>query len=73
MTKFVELVEQYPQNEDIRFAKATDPFRAIGIRRVDGKPFLYIFEDGEPQRMLNRAEITALMLDIDDDWRVSNQ
>ena len=74
MSKFVELVERYPDNDGVRFQKATDT-RAIGVHRIgaDQKPYLYIFEDGEPLRMLSRREITALLIDVDDDWRVSNQ
>jgi hypothetical protein len=73
MSKFVELVEQYPDGK-IRFTKATDPFRQIGPHDPgDGKLYLYIWEDGEPLRMLSKREISALLIDVDDDWRVSNQ
>jgi hypothetical protein len=73
MAKFVDLVEQYPQG-NVRFTKATDPFRQLGPHDPgDGKLYIYIWEDGEPKRMLSRREIAALLIDIDDDWRVSNQ
>lgn len=73
MTKFLDLVEQYPEGK-VGFTKSTDPFRSIKPHDPgDGTQYLYIWEDGEPQRMLSRREITALLLDIDDDWRVSNQ
>ena len=75
MAKFVELVEQYPAG-NVGFTKATDPFRQIRPHAPDqttGKLYLYIWEDGEPKRMLSRKEITALVIDVDDDWRVSNQ
>lgn len=73
MAKFVELVEQYPEG-NVGFTKATDPFRSIRPHDPgDGKLYLYIFEDGGAKRMLSRREITALLIDVDDDWRVSNQ
>lgn len=73
MSKFVDLVEQYPDGK-IRFTKATDPFRQLGVYEdFEGTKYIYIHEDGEPMRMLSRREISALLIDIDDDWRVSNQ
>jgi hypothetical protein len=38
-----------------------------------GRKFIFIYEDGLAVRMLSRREITALLIDVDDDWRVSNQ
>lgn len=74
MSKFVELIDRYPVNTNVRFQK-TGETRQIGVHHLGQgrKPYLYIFEDGAPVRMLNRHEITALLIDIDDDWRVSNQ
>ena len=73
MSKFVALVHATPDGT-ARFTKATDPFRSIGVYGLnDGPSYLYIFEDGEPKRMLSKREISALLVDIDDDWRVSNQ
>jgi hypothetical protein len=71
--KFVDLVHADPVGRH-RFTKATDPFRSIGIHEAEpGRRFLYIFEDGAPVRMLSRREITALLIDIDDNWRIANQ
>ena len=73
MAKFTDLVHQYPDG-NMRFTKATDPFRQLGVHEGEpGRKYIYIFEDGVPLRMLSRREITALLIDLDDDWRVSNQ
>jgi hypothetical protein len=73
MSKFVDLVHQYPDGK-VRFTKSTDPFRQLGVHETEpGRKFIYIWEDGKPVRMLSRREITALLIDVEDDWRVSNQ
>lgn len=73
MSKFVELVEADPEGTR-RFSNKRDPERSIGVHDPgDGVAYLYIFEDGEPQRMLSGREIRALLIDVTDDWNVSNR
>ena len=71
MARFVELVEADTRG-DKRFRKASDG-RSLGVEYVDGKPYIYIFEDGEAKRMLSRREIHELLINLDDDWAVANR
>lgn len=71
--KFVELCERYP-DAVVRFSNKRAPYVAIGVHDPgDGANYLYIYEDGVPQRMLSNRENRALLVDVHDDWHVSNQ
>jgi hypothetical protein len=76
MARFVELVERNPA-ADQRFRKSTMPLgMSIGVRRVreinQHKPMLWVYDMGEPERLLTQREMRALYVDIDDDWTLSN-
>ena len=71
--KFAELIA-IDEAGRTRVTNARNPFMAIGVHRLaDGASYLYLFQEGQPVRMLSRAEISQLIVDTEDDWRVSNQ
>lgn len=73
MAKFIELCEQYP-DAAVRFGNKRAPFVAVGVHDPgDGANYLYIYDDDSPVRMLSNREIRALLVDVHDDWHVSNQ
>lgn len=71
--KFAELIDIDPK-AGTRVSNPRNPFWSIGVHRLaDGSSYLYLFQEGKPIRMLSRAEISQLIVDTEDDWRVSNQ
>ena len=71
MSKFAELIEKDVPGER-RVTKGSTGV-TIGVERVDGAPYLAVFEDGAAVRMLTAREMRALLVDVSDDWRLSNQ
>ena len=76
MPRFVELVEADPKGER-RFMKAAVPGRSLAVVKSPTsrgmRPMIGIYENGMFQRTLARREIQALLVDVDEDWFVSNQ
>ena len=72
MARFVDLVNADERGEK-RFRKASDG-RSLGVDfDSDGRPLIWIFEDGQRQRVLSKHEIIALLLDVEDDWSIANR
>jgi hypothetical protein len=71
--RFAELTDLDPAAAT-RVSNSRNPFVSIGVHRLaGGEAYLYLFSEGKPVRMLSRTEISKLLTDTDDDWRVSNQ
>ena len=84
MALFRDLVETNPDASQ-RFRKlgTANPRskqwngRSLGVRDTPSTkgeiPMIWVYEDGEPLRVLGPSEIRGLLVDVDDDWVVSNQ
>lgn len=72
MARFVELVDANPTGTQ-RFRKASDG-RSLGVEHDrDGVPLIWIYVDGQPDRVLSRREIHTLLIDTDNDWSIANR
>jgi hypothetical protein len=71
MALFRDLIAR-DEGAERRFRKAGNGM-TLGVQYLDGKPFIWVYEDGQASRILSRKEMQALLVDVDNDWQISNQ